>query len=226
MKLVSVLGDSISTFENCVPQGYKVFYEGERKKINGLKSVDDMWWSGVLKEMKAKLCVNNSYSGSRVSGMGFPAANSLVRIENLRTAENIPDVILAYIGFNDFGYGVRIERRGLEDDFFSFEYTYDIMLKRMKEMYPDTVIVCGTIMKSRLKENDEWLFPKKFGGDNLIEYNQIIRNVCKKRNCLLADLAVLDRRYETLDTTHPTADGHRTISQAWIDCLKELNLIQ
>ena len=35
MKSVSILGDSISTFEGCNPHGYAVFYDKEMQKIRG-----------------------------------------------------------------------------------------------------------------------------------------------------------------------------------------------
>ncbi len=34
--LVSVLGDSISTYEGYIPPNYKVYYDEDRQKINGL----------------------------------------------------------------------------------------------------------------------------------------------------------------------------------------------
>ena len=35
--LVSVLGDSISTYEGYIPANYKLYYDEDRQKINGLK---------------------------------------------------------------------------------------------------------------------------------------------------------------------------------------------
>lgn len=41
MKKISVLGDSISTFEGYNPAGYEVFYDNIVSHNNGLSSVDD-----------------------------------------------------------------------------------------------------------------------------------------------------------------------------------------
>ena len=32
----------------------------------------------------------------------------------------------------------------------------------------------------------------------------------------LADVGAYESRYESLDGSHPTAEGHRTIAEAWI----------
>lgn len=80
---VSILGDSISTYNGFNPHGYAVFYDEEMQKRNGLNSVYDTWWAKVNQELRAYLCVNNSYSGSRVSGMDFPAGCCLERIMHL-----------------------------------------------------------------------------------------------------------------------------------------------
>ena len=75
MKYVSILGDSISTFEGCNTKGYSIYYDEYHKEINGIKGVEDMWWHKVITHLGAQLCTNNSYSGSLVTGDKFPAAN-------------------------------------------------------------------------------------------------------------------------------------------------------
>lgn len=74
MKRVSILGDSVSTYTGWNPEGYAVFYENGVPARNGMNSYRDTWWARVLSEMGAELCVNDSYSGSKVSGKDFPAA--------------------------------------------------------------------------------------------------------------------------------------------------------
>lgn len=41
--LVSILGDSISTYNGYNPNGYAVYYDEEMQIRNGLKSVYDTW---------------------------------------------------------------------------------------------------------------------------------------------------------------------------------------
>lgn len=42
--LVSVMGDSMSTFEGYIPEGWNVFYTGENLDFTGVTTVDDTWW--------------------------------------------------------------------------------------------------------------------------------------------------------------------------------------
>ena len=106
--MISIMGDSISTFESFNPDGYCVFYDAQMQYVNGLTSVNDTWWAQVIQALHGELCVNNSYSGSKVSGESFPSACSAERCGSLHTPQVSPDIILIYMGFNDFGNGVPI----------------------------------------------------------------------------------------------------------------------
>ena len=63
---VSILGDSISTFEGWQPPSYACFYTAPNQQRNQLESVKDMWWARVMDALGGNLCANSSYSGSRV----------------------------------------------------------------------------------------------------------------------------------------------------------------
>ena len=234
--LVSILGDSISTFNGYNPKGYAVYYDEDTQKRNGLHSVYDTWWAKVNQELNAYLCVNNSYSGSKVSGVEFPAGCCQERIANLRTSDYIPDLILVYMGFNDFGYGVPISCSPLSNEgrvnLRCFEDAYHQMLIGLRYFYPNAKIVCATLMRTTMKQNSLWHFPDKWGGISIDDYNNAIRRAATNCHIGLADLAkhhlslavfaLHDKRYETLDGAHPTAKGHQTIADEWIACLSKL----
>ena len=76
MKRVSILGDSISTFEGCVPEGFRVYYEGARRRVTGVKLPSDTWWAQVVSGMGGVPWRVGAYSGSLVEGAGFPAGES------------------------------------------------------------------------------------------------------------------------------------------------------
>jgi len=233
---VSILGDSISTYSGYNPDGYAIFYDEQMQKRNGLKSVYDTWWAKVNKSLGAYLCVNNSYSGSRVSGKVFPAGNCQERIMHLRTSGHIPDLILIYLGFNDFGYGVPVSCAPMSNDGKTdlryFEDAYMQMLMGLRYYYPNTRIICATLMRTTLKQNELWHFPERLGGICFDEYNNAIRRAASQCHIGLADLAKrhlnfpklmkYDSRYETLDGTHPTVKGHKIIADEWIACLSRL----
>ncbi len=225
MKYISILGDSISTFEGYNPEGYLVYYDRVTQLNNAISDVEDSWWMKVIRYLDGTLLVNDSYSGSRVSGKDFPSASCFQRLQNLAVQDKIPDIILVYMGYNDFGYEVRIPKIPMKDeDYGSFAFSYDLMLKRLSELYPSTTIICGTLMKTVWKEHDYWTYPSFCEGKDMADYNNIIRKACQKHSVLLADLEKTGLRYETLDTSHGTVLGQATIAEAWIRCLNDIIL--
>ncbi|MCQ2521677.1 MAG: SGNH/GDSL hydrolase family protein [Lachnospiraceae bacterium] len=221
-RLVSILGDSISTYEGFNPSGYAVFYDSENQKLLGLQSVYDTWWAKVNQYLQAYLCVDNAYSGSKVSGANYPSASSIERTTMLHVDKYQPDIILIYIGFNDFGNGVPINYKiGCHNKADYFYYSYEKMLSRIKKNYPKAKIICGTLMKGFVKGRPDFTFPETYGGINFELYNDAIRKAAKKEKVYLMDLALKNYSYETLDGTHPTVVGHATMASAWISCLQE-----
>ncbi|MBQ3265826.1 MAG: hypothetical protein IJH07_08645 [Ruminococcus sp.] len=226
--LVSVLGDSISTFEFFNPKGYAVFYNEFKQLQNGFTSVDETWWEIVCRAMHAEICVNNSYSGSRVTGSGFPAASSTERCGALHTRSRRPDMLLVYIGYNDFGDGVKVygeDTSGVTEDCSAFFDAYVCMVKRLQEQYPQAAIICGTLMRTYVR-NSGWIFLEEYGGVPFDDYNEAIKSACRKTGCYLADTAARGVRLETLDGFHPTAQGHGVFAQEWICCLRDLGFIR
>ncbi len=61
-KWISILGDSISTYNGWIPEGNEAYYP-EKRQI----SVKDTWWHKLLTKLEAKLCINQSWSGRKVS---------------------------------------------------------------------------------------------------------------------------------------------------------------
>ena len=226
MRYVSILGDSISTYQGFNPAGYAVYYDLGNNRRNGLRSVYDTWWAKVNQGLHAYLCVNNSYSGSRVTGKTVPAGTDNRRILGLRTETRSPNIILVYLGVNDYGYGAELKRSrtlpGSPWDRMAFEDAYDLMLRKLKKQYPNTVVSCGTLMRTTKKDHPNWIFPETLAAYPLEAYNEIIREAAVRNRCLLVDLSAMDRRYETLDGFHPTAGGHRTIAECWLSGLTRL----
>ena len=219
MLLVSILGDSISTYEGFNPPHYSVFYESENLRKNWMRSVYDTWWAKVNQYLHACICVSNAYSGSRVTGKRFPSASCMERTQNLHSSVGKPDIVLIYIGFNDFADGTPIWANGGED---AFENAYRLMLQNIKRGYPESVIICGTLMQTYIADMPHWHFPEKWSGVSFSSYNEAIRRSALYENCLIADLAATGNKYQTLDGTHPTRNGHAEIAETWIRCIHGL----
>ena len=73
MKLgnVMIFGDSYSTFTGAVPEGFRVYYTGNRETPPDISSAEELWWSRLLRETESALVQNNSYSGSTVCNTGY-----------------------------------------------------------------------------------------------------------------------------------------------------------
>ena len=70
-KGISILGDSYSTFENCVvPDTNYVWYWEKSQSKNDVHNSADTWWHKLISEEGYRLCKNNSFSGSTVCNTG------------------------------------------------------------------------------------------------------------------------------------------------------------
>ena len=208
---ISIMGDSISTYEGYNPPDYHVYYTLPVAKLHGLESVNDTWWKQVIDRLGAQLCVNNSYSGSVVACGGVKPACSQQRCEGLGLENNIPDIILIYMGTNDSGFGVDV---GLDDPDFPLKFygAYRLMLREVKKNYPSAKVVCATIITGYVKGKDNAKMPQYVN-----EYNEAIRLAVKEEGCMLADIALAGERFETLDGCHPTKKGHDTLARLWLE---------
>ena len=119
-KWISILGDSISTYDGWIPEGNAIYYPKD-----DVNDVSKTWWHILLTKLGAKLCVNESWGGRLMceaktsTKAAYNAVNKLHRIKgntyiNLdgtttTATENInPDVILVFVGINDFNGGVAL----------------------------------------------------------------------------------------------------------------------
>ncbi|MBE6942693.1 MAG: prepilin-type N-terminal cleavage/methylation domain-containing protein [Ruminococcaceae bacterium] len=109
-KKVSIMGDSISTFGG-VPNVLNAVYPHDTT----VKSRSDTWWQQVIDTMGMELLVNNASGGSRIlsdeyfQGNGIRNGNYAAyrdRCVNLHSGEEKPDVILVFMGTNDFSYHI------------------------------------------------------------------------------------------------------------------------
>lgn len=223
-KQFSILGDSISTLDGYNPNGYKVFYNGDNCVKSGVREMADTWWDKVISFFGGELLVNNSWSGSRVTKLPgrnglFPSACSDERTSSLHINSVMPDVIVVYLGTNDWAFGANTgkDTRILgEDDNELFDLAYNNMLKKLKTNYPHSEIWCCTLSETFMSKNPDFTFPHKYSGTHIEEYNEIIRNLSFRNKCKLIDLYRCKMPYDSIDGTHPTSEGMSTIATAVI----------
>ncbi len=221
-KYFSVLGDSISTFAGCNPPGYSVFYNTEKQEASGVLQAADTWWKRVIDFFGGKLLVNNSWSGSAVAMLPeqetlFPSACSDERTSALHLGDRKPDVILIYLGTNDWGFGISTEK--VADACRSFRSAYSLMLKKLKKNYPHSQIWCCTLSTTYRSNDPGYKFRPSYGGTHMEVYNDVIRQAARENRCDIADVYRSQTPCDTLDGLHPNAVGMRTLASAIIGCM-------
>lgn len=233
-KHISILGDSIGTLKGFLPPYCKSFYmQNPHADCSGISRPEDTWWVRVLAETGSDLCVNNSYSGSLVCGMDFPSATHLLRFGELHcnpgsyhypTEGNtirkklcsrtiLPDIIIVCMGANDwiFRSPITADSHSKND----FHYAYDILLRKLRNKYPESLVICTTVFQ---KDNavPDALHP-------VGAYNDVIRSTAAQHQCMVADLAAYDAHIETIDGIHPTYQGMHTLAELWLGWLAEID---
>lgn len=229
-RTLSILGDSVSTFAGCIPGDFAVYYDDERQRITGVMSPSDTWWGIVADVLGWEVLANASYSGSLVEGGDFPAGCSTRRIEALGADGRTPDMVIVYMGINDYGWGGAATRAlslrdGAAHDaapgaLSAFEDAYGMLLCRVRETYPAADVWCCTLAPARLGGAAESTFAPRLRGIELDAYSDAIRRASLRAGCCVADLRAIGRDYDAWDGLHPTALGMRQIASWVLGCIR------
>ena len=225
-KYLSMIGDSISTFEgwsNVAPAATgsgKCYYP---KPF--LTDVRQTYWMKLCERTGMKLLVNNSYTGSRCANKGngpVVATGANDRCKQLHKNGINPDYILINIGTNDFdgmdgsnetmgtwnGRGENYPANPDSQSPTSFREAYAVMLHRLRKNYPLAKIFCCTVPCGDNKGGgyDEF----NGAGYNLVEFNDAIREIATAYGAHIVELATSGLDYWTLSTLYGDYDGNPT----------------
>ena len=230
-KVVSILGDSISTFAGYIPvaDGFNLKHYARYPQDNLFTEVEHTWWMQVLTALDAKLGINESWRSTEVYNYIDDEVNSsydgtkacmasVTRIQNLGS-NGTPDVILFYGGTNDI-----TQRRPVgsfdpataptEVDLISVKWdtvadAYVDAIMRMQHYYPNAEIVA--MLPTFTYKNT----------DAVIEaYNSVFAAICEHYGVTYVDLRECGISTSDLpDGTHPNATGMDYITAAVMDVL-------
>lgn len=221
-KNLSIIGDSISTFAGYIPSGNANFYTGSNC---GVSSVNDTWWMKLMNALGMELKLNNSWSGSRVTTTnGETSAGCMTRCQNLGTN---PDVIIVYMGINDFNNEVALGTYDGNGDFptatTTFREAYAIMLNKIMTAYPTSEVWCATLPPC--ERNGSIGAPEKNGNNVLLDdFNKAIRELSQVFGAKILEHAQCGLTYQNMSIymgdwasgsgqgLHPNADGHSLIA--------------
>ena len=215
-KYFSILGDSVSTLDGYSYPEYASYYSGARKFEANIFSPADTWWGQVIDRLGGELLVNNSFSGSTVCFDPCYEIQSYgcseERTSGLARDGLTPDVIMIFMGINDWGRGTKLIGKDSSDPS-CFSGAYDQMLKRLKINYPGAELWCFTLPIGTCSRDDEFAFPYCRGGVHIDEYCKVIRDCARKNGAKLIDIYGAEP-YDTVDGFHPDSTGMRTLSTA------------
>ncbi len=107
---VLIFGDSYSTFEGYIPEGYACYYIPREKLETDVRQVEETWWHQVISETDSTLLLNDSWSGSTVCNTGYGGdcskTNSFIyRFDKYKNEgffeKNKVDTVFIFGGTND-----------------------------------------------------------------------------------------------------------------------------
>ncbi len=227
-KLFSILGDSVSTLDgHSKPEGSS-YYEGSKKQEASIFAPADTWWGQIIDYLGGDLLVNNSISGSMVCKHrmceipSYGCSNE--RTSALSENGKDPDVIIVYLGTNDWGFGMKPtpNRKEYENDLDIFSVAYDLMLSKLQKNYPKAEIWCLTLCASGFKNSRPVEFNFYPGGYHMNDYCKEIRQSAKRHGCILIDLYEAVEPFDTVDGYHPNKKGMESILVGIIKELKKI----
>lgn len=224
---LSIFGDSISTYEGYIPDGFSVFYP----QYGYVTDVSQTWWMKLLDDTGMELCSNDSSSGSTCVGFSMSADDpksgcSDYRISSLTGEQGkIPDVIIIYMGTNDLLTNVPLgnndgTRQVAEGEIENFSDAYCLILDKIAANYPVSQVYCCT-----LPPIGDWGVDVPFvtftNGIGLTseDYSKRIETIAKNKGIPVIDLyhcgiEIDNLHVMTSDGGHLTPDGMDCVERA------------
>lgn len=164
---VFILGDSYSTFENYIPEGYSVYYTSVPITDTDVERVEQTWWYQLMEETESNLLMNNSYSGTTICHTGYDGEDCsdksfIARMDKLISegyfVDNTVDTFLLFGGTNDSWANSPIGdlkyHDWSNDDLYATLPAFCYLLHNLRTKVTDTRVICiiNTDLKTDIKE--------------------------------------------------------------------------
>lgn len=210
MKLgkVFILGDSYSTFEKCVPEGYAIWYQKDIVNDTDVNSVEQTWWKQLINSTDSEILLNCSWSGTTICHTGYSGDCSdisfIARFDRLAEEgyfeKNNVDTLLVFGGTNDnwanSPIGEPMYSDWKKEDLFSFLPAMGYLTQRLKDVLPETRIIF--IINSDLKK----------------EITEGIKTACQKKGIEAIELKNIEKQ-----SGHPNKAGMTQIKEQIMEYL-------
>ena len=238
-KKIAVIGDSISTYSGWLPSdisGYDGTQYATYYPHGTLNSVSMMWWYKVAQALNLSPQNNLSicsWSGSRVTGDSEATSTAVCgsstrRISDLKLRFNnqAPDIIICFIGCNDWGNDVAIgdwqtsDAIPQEGTIRKFRNSYALMLDKIHATYPHARVFCCTILDDFSRDQTQG-WPSNNASDvSTHTWNESIREIASALGCDVIELNRCGINYSNIKDyysvdsgLHPNADGHTLMAR-------------
>ena len=156
-KTLSIMGDSISTFQGMIPTGYSAQYPS-----GDVNTYDKTWWGKLIANDGMILQVNNSWAGSVVSNTSTTGQVCMSDDSRLNNLGANPDFILFFGGTNDFGYTANAAQLGKFDfdkeqdgglDRTKFRQAVQYCIQQIQKLYPKSqLMIMLPLQRARYNE--------------------------------------------------------------------------
>lgn len=190
-KTISIIGDSISTYNSVMDPSGSVFYPYFAADI---WDVNHTWWKLVANKLGASIFSNNSSGGSCVYGTISSATQNMERVALTFYNDERPDYIFVYMGSNDAHGNFSKEQ---------FDGAYRKMIDNIESMSPDSKIILITLVESNLYSNETRTL-----------YNQIIKDVATEYELEVVDISSTSIKDLLIDSAHPHYAGMKKMADA------------
>lgn len=183
---VFILGDSYSTFEGYIPEGYACYYTKDgpwylkvkpELRDTAVCDVSDTWWYNLVKE-NGELIRNCSWSSTTICHTGFDGndyseKSFVARVEKLLREgffkENRVDTVFLFGGSNDSGanapLGDKIYSDWSGEDLYNVFPAFSYLIYLLTSNLPYAKIYC--VLNTGIKE----------------EITDFYKDVCEKKRC-------------------------------------------
>lgn len=206
--VVSILGDSYSTFKGYIPDSYACWYdttptaEKIRAKKTDVIDVKQTWWWQLINDGGYILGVNDSYSGATISFTGYQGEDYsdrsfITRLPRLGS----PDILLIFGATNDSWAGSPIGEfvysNVAREDLYKFRPAMSRLLSEAVNRFPGTAIYF--IINNGLKP----------------EIESSIKTVCDHYNVTYIQLHDIDKL-----SGHPSCEGMKQIAAQVLEAIR------